>query len=118
MFGTLRLRPQLLCTVAQVAHCTKVLWVREQVEVEIQPCSTYQANCPWRSVCPEWGTTHLFSQNIHCKPCCSSVCSYYVTLGKVIPLLGLGFPFEKLSSIKQRFNADGELESPGTFKKY
>ena len=44
--------------------------------------------------------------------------SYYVTLGKVISLLGLGFPFEKLSSIKQRFNLDGELESPGTFKKY
>lgn len=55
MFGTLRLRPQLLCTVVQMAHCTKVLWEREQVEVEIQPCSTYQANCPWRSVCPGVG---------------------------------------------------------------
>lgn len=39
-----------------------------------------------------------------------------MTLGKVISLPGLGFPFEKLSSIKQTFNSDGE--SPGAFKKY
>lgn len=31
-----------------------------------------------------------------------------MTLGKVISLPGLGFSFEKLSSIKQRFSPDSD----------
>ena len=118
MFGTLRLRPQLLCTVVQMAPCTKVLWERSKWRWKSNLVPLTKPTARGDLSAQGWGTTHFFSQNIHCKPCCSSVSSYYVTLGKVISLLGLGFPFEKLSSIKQRFNLDGELESPGTFKKY
>lgn len=47
-----------------------------------------------------------------------AISSHCVTLGKVISFSDFGFPFEKLSTIQQRFSPDGELESPGAFQKY
>ena len=118
MFGIPRLRPRPPRTVVQVAHCTKVLWLKGQVEVEIQPLFHLPSQLPMEICLLRGGHHSLIFTKAPCEHCCSSASNHCVTLGKVISLLGLGFPFEKLSSIKQKFNPDGELESPGTFKNY
>lgn len=62
------------------------------------------------------GAPFIIFTKAPCQPCPGSVSSHYVTLGKVISLPGLGFPFEELSSIKQRFNPDSELACLGPLK--
>lgn len=90
------------------------------MEVEIQPLCHLPSQVAMEICLPRGrgGTPFIIFTKAPYQPCPGSVSRHYVTLGKVISLPGLGFPFEKLSSIKQRCNPDSELELPRAFKKY
>lgn len=74
------------------------------MEVEIQPLCHLPSQVPMGICLPR-------ERGLHVSPVLA-----LFPIGKVIGLPGLGFPFEKLSSIKQRFNPDKELELLGPLK--
>lgn len=76
------------------------------MEVKIQPMFHLPSQVPMEICLPRGGAFYLFSQRLLVSPVPAVSC-HCVTLDKVICLSDFGFPFEKLSSIKQRFNPEG-----------